>query len=171
MKRIDGTASSVVAAPPQRCFGLVAAIDRYPSWNGELVREVEVLAWTGDASPARARLAIHVAQSPFGKDHELILDVHTEPARVVHLTRLPADGSDRDQLAISWRIDGERATRLSLDFRATTSMVPSFLPLPGVGNLIAQHLLEIAVRALGAADRPVAPSPRSDESRGRRWCR
>ena len=63
MKSIDGHARSLVRATPAQCFPLLAAVDRYPEWNGELVREVTVLERDETGRPSTARLSIHVAQS------------------------------------------------------------------------------------------------------------
>jgi Polyketide cyclase / dehydrase and lipid transport len=170
MKQINGHASSVVAAPVESCFALLEAVHSYPTWNGELVREVEVLEWAGEGHPARARAMLHVAQSPFGKDFELVVAVRTEPPRAVYLTRLRNEPSDPEQLTLAWRLEpatGARergadtpeqrdtgvrepgsATRIELEFHATVSFLPRFLPHFGVGDAIADTLLDAAVRAL-----------------------
>jgi ribosome-associated toxin RatA of RatAB toxin-antitoxin module len=150
VKHIDGHASSLVAAPVEDCFALLAAVHRYPSWNVDLVREVDVLEWAGEDRPARAWARIHVAQSPFGKNFELVVAVRTEPSSAVYLTRLPNEPSDPEQLTLSWRLEQDAGTRIALEFHATVSFLPRFLPQFGVGDLIADTLLDAAVRALGA---------------------
>src|SRR3981081_3204981 len=102
MKSIEGRASAVVASAVEDCFALLAAVDRYPGWNGELGREVEVLGRDGKGHPARARMMIHVAQSPLAKDFEFSVAVRAEPLTVVSLTRLADKPSDRERLVTCW---------------------------------------------------------------------
>jgi ribosome-associated toxin RatA of RatAB toxin-antitoxin module len=150
VKEITGHASAVVAAPVEECFALLEAVDRYPTWNRDLVREVDVLQQTTDGRPATARARIHVAQSPFGKNFEFVVAVHSEPMTAVQLTRLPSSPSDREGLSIGWRMRPEAGTEIALEFRATTSLLPSLLPLFGVGDMIAGTLLGAATRVLNA---------------------
>jgi hypothetical protein len=63
MKSIEGRASAVVGSAVEDCFALLAAVDRYPCWNGELVREVEVLERDGEGHPARARRALNSSRN------------------------------------------------------------------------------------------------------------
>jgi ribosome-associated toxin RatA of RatAB toxin-antitoxin module len=149
MKSIDGHATSLVRATTAQCFPLLAAVDRYPEWNGELVREVAVLERDEAGRPSTARLSIHVAQSPFGKNFQLLVSVHADPERAVRLSRVPAGPSDRDELEIRWRLDPGAETLIAVSFHAATSLVPRLVPLFGVGDQIAAHLLEGAVRTLG----------------------
>ncbi len=148
MKSIDGHASSTVRATPAQCFPLLAAVDRYPDWNGELIREVTVLQRDEAGRPSTAHLSIHVAQSPFGKNFQLVVAVRTEPERAVRLTRVPDGPSDRDELEIHGRLDPGAGTQIAVSFHAATALVPRFIPLFGVGDQIAAHLLEGAVRTL-----------------------
>jgi hypothetical protein len=150
MKQISGRASSVVAAPVENCFALLEAVHRYPVWNGDLVREVKVLESDADGRPARAWARIHVAQNRFAKNFELVVAVRAEPMRAVCLTRLPNESSDPEQLVISWRLHRDARTRIGLEFHATVSFLPSVVPLFGVGDLIADTLMDAAARALNS---------------------
>jgi Polyketide cyclase / dehydrase and lipid transport len=150
MKQINGRASSIVAAPVEDRFALLETVHRYPTWNGDLVREVEVLEWDVDGRPSRARARIHVARRPFAKNFELVVAVTAEPMRAVCLTRLPNEPSDPEQLVISWRLHRNTVTRIELELHASVSFLPSVLPLPGVGGLIADTLMDAAARALNS---------------------
>jgi ribosome-associated toxin RatA of RatAB toxin-antitoxin module len=151
MKSIDGRAESVVAASAEECFALLAAIDRYPAWVGELVREVQVLEWDTSDQPTSARVTLHVARSPLVKDFELVMSVQAKPIESVRLTRMPDDPSDRERLDIDWRLHSDAGTRIVVSFHAVTPRVPSFVPLGGVGDEIAETLLRDAVTALESA--------------------
>lgn len=151
MKSIDGRASASVHAGAEECFALLAAIHRYPAWTGELVREVQVLEWDGTDQPASARVTLHVARSPLVKDFELVVSVQATPIESVLLTRVPNEASDREELEIHWRLHPDGGTRIEVSFHAVTPRVPSFVPLGGVGDEIADTLLHAAVKALDGA--------------------
>ncbi len=150
MKELHGRAVSVVAVPVQECFDLLAAADRYPSWL-DAVREVEVLEREQGGRPARVWAKLHVAQSPIKQDFELALQVRTEGHQTVRLTRLGQDASDRDQLELRWSLQGDGDTRIEFEFEATVSFLPRLLPLGGIGDRIATHVLRSATATLTAA--------------------
>ncbi len=149
MKRIEGRASTPVAAPAEKCFALLEAVGDYPAWTGELVPSVEVLEEDAHGRPTKARATIHIAQSPINRDLEVVLALSTEPISAVRLSRVPHGPSDPERLKIVWGVRPGRETTIELEFRATVSL-PSLLPLPGVGNTVAQSLLGRAKRALEA---------------------
>jgi ribosome-associated toxin RatA of RatAB toxin-antitoxin module len=147
MKELRGRASAELEIAPEECFELLAAFERYPDWF-EVVQEVEILELEDDETPGMARAAVHVAQSPFGQDFELFLAVRTEAPAIVTLTRVPDGPHDEDRLELIWRVEGEDSTRLELEFDAAASFVPSFLPVGGAGDAIAQAALDAAREAL-----------------------
>ena len=51
MKELNGSAYSAVDAPPDKCMALLEAVDRYPEWHPEVVKEVELLASNDDVRP------------------------------------------------------------------------------------------------------------------------
>jgi ribosome-associated toxin RatA of RatAB toxin-antitoxin module len=148
MKSIDGRANAIVRAGAPACFAVLAAVHRYPAWIGELVRTVEVLEWDADGQPTSARMTIHVAQSPFAKDFELVVSIQATPVESVLLRRVPNEPSDREQLEIGWRLYPDTGTRIEVTFSAVTPLLPSFVPLRGVGNEIADTLLRAAVETV-----------------------
>lgn len=146
VKEIRGSASAEVAAPVERSYELLAGVDRYGEWNGDLVRELEVL----DRDPLRIRAVIHVKQSPLMKNFELRLVVHAQP-HVVHIERLPNEPTDPEALELAWQVaSADGGSRIDLEFAAVVSFAPAFLPLHGVGDLLANRLLSSAVAALSA---------------------
>jgi hypothetical protein len=150
MKEIVGRATSTVTAAVEDCFTFLAALERYPSWNPELVRRVDVLDRDDAGRASKVHMRIHVAQSPFGKDFDFDAAVTAEPLTAVALTRLPNAPSDRDHLAIRWMLTPAAGTRVDLTFHAATAILPSFIPTFGLGNEIAEHLLDPAVTWLRA---------------------
>jgi hypothetical protein len=147
MKEFRGSGSALVRASTEESYALLAAVDRYAEWNGELVRELEVL----QAEPLRLRAVIYVKRAPFTKTLELRVAVRNAPPHTVHITRIPNEPTDPEGLELTWRVGSAAVgTRVELDFRAVASFVPGFLPLGGVGNLIAGKLLSSATDALGS---------------------
>lgn len=150
-----------MSAPLATCFAALAAVDRYPSWS-EFVREVADVERDDAGRPLRAHAVVHVAQSPFGKRFEFDATIRAEPQHAIHVSRLPSTPSDADRFSLSWWLVEGRGTRIGLDFSASVSFLPSLVPLPGVGDLIASTLLDEAVAELGGA---LAPAGRGQFSR------
>jgi ribosome-associated toxin RatA of RatAB toxin-antitoxin module len=147
MKELQGRASAELKIAPEKCFKLLSALERYPAWF-EVVREVEILETEHNGTPGMARAQLYVPQSPFGTDFELFLSVRTEASKTVTLTRVPVGPGDPDRLELIWRVAGNRTTQLELEFDAAASFVPSFLPVGGAGDVIAQAALDAARTAL-----------------------
>jgi ribosome-associated toxin RatA of RatAB toxin-antitoxin module len=145
MKEIRGTASAVVPTPANACYALLSAVGRYHEWNSRLIRELEVL----QHDPPRLRAVIRVGRSRLTKSFELSVEVRTEPPRAVVITRIPNEPDDPEALELGWRVAPvASASRLELEVRALASSVPSFLPVGGLGDLIARTLLRCATEAL-----------------------
>jgi ribosome-associated toxin RatA of RatAB toxin-antitoxin module len=147
VKELRGRASTGLEAGPEDCFELLAAVESYPAWF-EFVREVEVLDAERNGTPGIARAALHVPQSPFGTDFELLVAVRTQRPAVVTLTRVPDGPRDQNRLELIWRVQGGESTSLELEFEAAASFLPSFLPLGDAGDTIAQAALDAARAAL-----------------------
>jgi ribosome-associated toxin RatA of RatAB toxin-antitoxin module len=147
VKEIQGRARDALDVPAEDCFELVAAVEDYPDWF-EFVSVVQMLEAELDGTPGLARATLHVPQSPFGQDFELLISVRTEPPWTVTLTRVPRDAGDEDRLEVIWRVDGEDFTELELEFDAAASFVPAFFPLGDVGDAIARAAIDAARAAL-----------------------
>ena len=110
MKELHGSASASVAAPMQACFALVEAVDRYPSWYPDVVREAEVLERDGDGHPTTARATLHASLGPLVRDFRLSLAVTVEEFTTVRLTRIPHDGSDQERFDVTWHLQAGAET-------------------------------------------------------------
>ena len=152
MKELQGSASTEVELPAEDCFALVASIDRYPAWF-EVIRAVEVLKRKRNGFPSLARVEVHVAQSPFGTDFELVMAIEAERPGAVQFTKLPAGPSDQDRLELSWRMRENGATEIEFEFDAAVSFVPSYLPVGSAGDAIAQAILGAATTAFADGQR------------------
>ena len=147
MRELSADASTTVAATPEACTELLAAVDRYPSWYPEVVRDAEVVERGSGGAPARARATVHLALGPIDRDFELPVEVVVEPGKRVTLTRVPHEPSDEERFELAWRVAGGPPTRLSLELSANLD-VPRLLPLGGVGERLAQGFVGAASRAL-----------------------
>jgi hypothetical protein len=149
VKELDGAAGAVVAASAQECLTLLVAVDGYPSWYPQVVRDVAVLERDPQGRPSRARATLHVSVGPLVRDFNLLLAIAIEDPGTVKLTRVPNDPSDMERFEVTWRVDEAGETRLQLELHANLS-VPRLLPLGGVGGSLAQGFVDAAARALAA---------------------
>lgn len=145
MKELQGSASGQIAMPAEDCFALLASIDRYPAWF-EVVRVAEVLEREPDGRPRLARVELHVPQSPFGTDFELLVLIEGDPD-AMQFTKLPSNAADQDRLVLVWRLRENGKTEIAFEFDAAVSFVPGYLPVGGAGDLIAEAILDAATTA------------------------
>ena len=148
MKEIRGNAEATVGAPAADCYALLAAVDRYPSWDSDLFREVEVLSRDAAGRVERAAVVLRLRQGPIGRDLELVVAVRGDPPDLVQITRLPNEPTDPERLTLTWRLQAGARTRIELDFEASVSSLPAFVPLPRVGDQLARSVMDAAVGAL-----------------------
>jgi hypothetical protein len=150
MKELTGSASATTAASHAEAMALLEAIDGYPGWAPEVVKEAEVLERDGDGHPTRARAKLHVERGPLTRDFDLLFDVKVDPAGTVALSRVRHEGRDNERFDVTWRVrGGGQSTRIELELGANLD-VPRFIPLGGVGDSIAGDLVSAATRALGS---------------------
>ncbi len=147
MKPLEASASASVAATPEQCTALLAAVDDYPRWYPELVREAETIERSADGIPSRARATIHLALGPLVRDFEMLLAIAVAPGQNVTLTRVPHEPWDPERFELRWRVDPGSPTRLALEL-ATTVDVPRLLPVGALGQQLAQGFVDAASRAL-----------------------
>jgi len=147
MKDLAGSAETTVDATPEACFELAAAVERYPSWNGEVIREVELLAADSDGRPTRVRTVVHVAAGPITRDFRLVMDVEYSDHDAVCLSRVTDKPSGPEKFEVVWRISAGPPTRLAIELSATLE-VPRLVPLGGVGDRVAQGFADAAKREL-----------------------
>lgn len=150
MKELRGSAATTVAAPVERCVERLRAVDRYPDWYGDVVRDVAVLERDGAGEPERARATLHVSAGPLVRDIRLLLAVVTEPGPTVRLTRIPHQPTDEERFEVIWRLSEGPPTGLALELSANLS-VPRLVPLGGIGDAMAQGFVAAAARELGQA--------------------
>ncbi len=135
-------------APIDKSFALLQAIERYPSWNANVFREVEVLERGPDGHAAKAWAKLRVVRGRFRKDFELVVAVRARRPSAVYVERIPNEPSDGERLELTWSLQDEGATRIALRFSATLSLLPPFMPLGGAGDQIAASLVRAVGRAL-----------------------
>ena len=150
MKELTGSASATTTASSDEAMALLEAIDGYPGWAPDLVKEAEVLERDGDGHPSRARAKLHVERGPLTRDFDLLFNVKVEASGTVALSRVPHERSDDERFDVTWRVGGApQSTRIALELVANLD-VPRFIPLGGVGDSMAADLVSAAKRALGS---------------------
>jgi hypothetical protein len=146
MKELRGQASATVTVAKDECLRFLAAVDGYPEWYPEAVREAQVLERDSDGNPAVARAKLHISRGPLVRDFDLTMAVRIDPAGTVTLDRIATGHGDRERFIVTWSLDAE--SRLSVELDANLS-VPRMMPLGGLADSIATGFLEAAVDALG----------------------
>jgi ribosome-associated toxin RatA of RatAB toxin-antitoxin module len=150
MKELRGTASATVPVPIETALALLEAVDDYPSWYPEVVRNVEVLERRADGPPELVRTTLHVAQGPIARDFELAMDVTVQRPSTVKLSRVPNEANDGERFDVIWHLSQETATRIELELLASLD-IPRFLPIGGIGNSVAQGFVTAAVERLSGS--------------------
>ena len=150
MKELHGTASGAVAAPIENCIQFLEAVERYPTWYPEVVKEVEVRERDDQGRATRAQTTLHASYGPLVRTFRLLLAVVVERPRTVKLTRIPHDRSDQERFEVLWRLaESGPSTRIGLELDANLS-VPRLVPLGGVGDAMAEGFVAAATKALTA---------------------
>jgi len=153
MKELSATASDVAPAPIERCFELVADIERYPDWYPAGVKRVEVLERGPDGRPTLVAALLSLGEGPIRKDFDLHLAVVTTApsARGVELTRIKENAADGERLVVAWTLaeNGAAGTQLTVELRAALDL-PPFLPVGAIAQSVANGFLAAATARLAA---------------------
>jgi len=147
VKELTGTAFATTTASPEQCFSLLLAVDRYPSWHGDVVTRAEVVERDAQGRPVKARAKLHVERGPLMKDFDLLMAVNADPFDMIKLSRIPHEPTDPERFDVVWRMRAGQSTHIRLDLAANLS-VPRLVPLGGVGDALAQGMVNAAARAL-----------------------
>ena len=148
-REFHGEAAEVVAAPQEVCLALVAAVDRYPDWCPDVIREVDVLDRGADGQPSSVRMTMHIAGGGVVREFNLFLAIVVEPPRSVKLTRV-TDHPTNQEFDATWTLRPAAGTRVALDLDARLR-VPWYIRAGGIGDAIAQAFVTAASRRLARA--------------------
>jgi ribosome-associated toxin RatA of RatAB toxin-antitoxin module len=147
MKQLSASASAETSASRERCFALVCAIERYPSWYPDTVTAAEVTERDGDGLPTHARVNLHIVHGFLVRDFKLDVAVQTRRPESVELARIPHRPDDREELVVGWALDGDGPTRIEVRMRANLS-IPGLVPVGGLAESVANGFLNAALNAL-----------------------
>jgi ribosome-associated toxin RatA of RatAB toxin-antitoxin module len=147
MKQLSASASAETSASRERCFALVCAIERYPSWCPDTVTAAEVTERDGDGLPTHARVNLHVVHGFLVRDFKLDVAVQTRKPESVEMARIPHRPDDREELVVGWSLDGDGPTRIEVRMRANLS-IPGLVPVGGLAESVANGFLNAALSAL-----------------------
>ena len=156
-RSFHGEAAANAAAPLEECFALLAAVDRYPDWCPDVVREVQVLDRGAGGEPRRVRMTIHVEWAAIVREFQLFLAVAVEPPRAVTLSRV-TDHPTNQVFTARWLLEPADGTRITLGLDADLR-VPAYVPADGIADKIAQAFVAAATQALSARQPYVAGQP------------
>jgi hypothetical protein len=151
MKELIGSAVAATDASPERCLDFLEAIDAYPTWHPEVIKQAEVLERDAQGHPTKARCMLHVEHGPLKRDFNLVMAVRVDPSGTIELKRIPHQPTDPERFDVTWRVaGGNPRTRIRLDLAANLN-VPRVIPLGGVGDTLAQGMVSAAARALASS--------------------
>ncbi len=149
MKELRARASSAVTAGTAETLALLRAVERYPEWYPDGVRNVSVLERDADGAASLVRATLHLAQGPLQRDFGLTLAVATPTPDTITLARRSHGRGDAEQFSVTWQVaPAGTGARIELALDANLS-VPRLLPVGGVGESLAQGFVGAAARALG----------------------
>lgn len=147
MKQLSASASASTSASRERCFALVCAIERYPSWYPDTVTAAEVTERDGDGMPTHARVNLHVVHGFLVRDFRLDVAVQTQTLQSMEMSRISHGPHDREELAVGWALAGDGPTRIEVRMRANLS-IPGLVPVGGLAESVANGFLNAALNAL-----------------------
>ena len=147
MKEIWGTASAAVNAPIEECFALLIAVEGYPNWYPEAVREAEVVQRGAAGDPEVVRTTLLAAIGPVAREFHLLMAVEASRPRSVKLRRVPHVPSDRERFEVTWDLERASDTRIRVHLAANLS-IPRMLPVGGVGDAMANGFVRAAAKAV-----------------------
>jgi ribosome-associated toxin RatA of RatAB toxin-antitoxin module len=152
MIELTATASDVAPAPIERCFELLADVERYPDWYPAGVKRVEVLERDPDGRPTLVAALLSLGDGPIRKDFDMQMAVATTApsARGVELTRVKQNAAEGERMVIAWALaeDGAAGTQLTVELQAALSL-PPFLPVRAIAQSVANGFLAAAIARLG----------------------
>lgn len=131
-------------------MAFLEAIDDYPTWHPEVVKQAEVLERDAQGHPTKAHCKLHVERGPMTRDFDLQMAVTVDPAGTIKLSRIPHQPGDAERFDVTWHVEGGESTRIRLDLLADLN-VPRFIPLGDVGDGLAQGMVNAATRALASS--------------------
>jgi ribosome-associated toxin RatA of RatAB toxin-antitoxin module len=141
-----GQAADVTRASLEESFVLVSAVDRYPDWCPDIVREVEVFDRGTDGHPSRVRMRMRVARGAIVREFDLYLVVAVEPPSTVDLTRT-TDHPTNQEFNATWMLSSAGSTTIALELDAKLR-VPWYIRSGGIGDAIAEAFVSAASRRL-----------------------
>ena len=147
MKHLQGAAQAVVDVPIEEALAFLAALEAYPGWYPDVVREVKVVESGEDGLPSRAETKLHLSYGPVSRDLDLLLAVRVRRPGLVHLTHVSRGPSRGASFDATWRLEDRDGTDLQLELDATMP-VPRLVPLGGVGDAFAAGFMKAAVGRL-----------------------
>lgn len=145
MRDVNASATGAVAADAERCYALLADVERYPEWYPAGAKRVEVLDRDGEGRAESVDALLSLGQGPIRKDFQMKLGVTYEQERRVELSRLPSDAKDGESITVRWTLVPQDATttELTIAFSARLDL-PPFLPVNGIVEAVAQDFLAAA---------------------------
>ena len=132
-----------VAAPPERCFAVVADLERYPEWAAD-IKEVEVKERDGQGRPQLVTLRA----AAFGRSTSMTLAYdYSEAPRVLSWKLTQGDITTKWDGSYIFEPNGEGGTDVTYHVEAELRVpIPGFIKMRATSRIMATAMRELKAR-------------------------
>ena len=132
-----------VAAPPERCFAVVADLERYPEWAAD-IKEVEVKERDGQGRPQLVTLRA----AAFGRSTSMTLAYdYSEAPRVLSWKLTQGDITTKWDGSYIFEANGDGGTDVTYHVEAALRVpIPGFIKMRATSRIMATAMRELKAR-------------------------
>ncbi len=132
-----------VAAPPERCFAVVADLERYPEWAAD-IKEVEVKERDEQGRPQLVTLRA----AAFGRSTSMTLAYdYSEAPRVLSWTLTQGDITTKWDGSYIFEPNGDGGTDVTYHVEAELRVpIPGFIKMRATSRIMATAMRELKAR-------------------------
>jgi ribosome-associated toxin RatA of RatAB toxin-antitoxin module len=132
-----------VAAPPERCFAVVADLERYPEWAAD-IKEVEVKERDDQGRPQLVTLRA----AAFGRSTSMTLAYeYSEAPRVLSWTLTQGDITTKWDGSYIFEPNGDGGTDVTYHVEAELRVpIPGFIKMRATSRIMATAMRELKAR-------------------------
>jgi ribosome-associated toxin RatA of RatAB toxin-antitoxin module len=132
-----------VAAPPERCFAVVADLERYPEWAAD-IKEVEVKERDGQGRPQLVTLRA----AAFGRSTSMTLAYdYSEAPRVLSWKLTQGDITTKWDGSYIFEPNGDGGTDVTYHVEAELRVpIPGFIKMRATSRIMATAMRELKAR-------------------------
>ena len=132
-----------VAAPPERCFAVVADLERYPEWAAD-IKDVEVKERDGQGRPQ----LVTMRAAAFGRSTSMTLAYdYAEAPRVLSWKLTQGDITTKWDGSYVFEANGDGGTDVTYHVEAELRVpIPGFIKMRATSRIMATAMRELKAR-------------------------